>query len=43
MNYYKIMDLLHYAVIMCEVGFEPTQRMLPGLKSGSLDHSDIRT
>ena len=27
---------------MHEVGFEPTQRMLPGLKSGSLDHSDIR-
>ena len=27
---------------MHEVGFEPTQLMLPGLKSGSLDHSDIR-
>ena len=27
---------------MHEVGFEPTQRTLPGLKSGSLDHSDIR-
>jgi hypothetical protein len=25
-----------------EVGFEPTQLTLPGLKSGSLDHSDIR-
>ena len=24
------------------VGFEPTQLTLPGLKSGSLDHSDIR-
>ena len=24
------------------MGFEPTQLMLPGLKSGSLDHSDIR-
>ena len=23
------------------VGFEPTQHTLPGLKSGSLDHSDI--
>ena len=23
------------------VGFEPTQLTLPGLKSGSLDHSDI--
>ena len=27
---------------MHEVGFEPTQQTLPGLKSGSLDHSDIR-
>ena len=27
---------------MHEVGFEPTQLTLPGLKSGSLDHSDIR-
>ena len=23
------------------MGFEPMQLMLPGLKSGSLDHSDI--
>ena len=42
MNYYKTMGLLHYAEKLHEVGFEPTQRMLPGLKSGSLDHSDIR-
>ena len=26
---------------MHRVGFEPTQLTLPGLKSGSLDHSDI--
>ena len=25
-----------------EVGFEPTRLTPPGLKSGSLDHSDIR-
>ena len=30
------------AKLMHEVGFEPTQLTLPGLKSGSLDHSDIR-
>ena len=27
---------------MHEVGFEPTRCEAPGLKSGSLDHSDIR-
>ena len=27
---------------MHEVGFEPTRLTPPGLKSGSLDHSDIR-
>ena len=26
---------------MHRVGFEPTQLTLPGLKSGSLDHSDM--
>ena len=34
--------LLHYLQGLHEVGFEPTQLTLPGLKSGSLDHSDIR-
>ena len=28
--------------MMHGVGFEPTQLTLPGLKSGSLDHSDNR-
>ncbi len=27
---------------MHEAGFEPAKLTLPGLKSGSLDHSDIR-
>ena len=27
--------------LLHRVGFEPTQHTLPGLKSGSLDHSDI--
>lgn len=27
---------------MSEVGFEPTRFTTPGLKSGSLDHSDTR-
>ena len=29
-------------IMLHGVGFEPTQLMLPGLKSGSLDHSDNR-
>lgn len=28
---------------MSEVGFEPTRFTTPGLKSGSLDHSDTRS
>ena len=35
-TFYTIYKALH------DEGFEPSQLTLPGLKSGSLDHSDIR-
>jgi hypothetical protein len=44
--YFKVNSDNHYTIranaLLHEVGFEPTQHMLPGLKSGSLDQSDIR-
>ena len=44
-NHYTIGEgvyLSHIPEEVHEVGFEPTQLTLPDLKSGSLDHSDIR-
>ena len=44
-NHYTIGERVYfipYTRGMHGVGFEPTQLTLPGLKSGSLDHSDNR-
>ena len=44
-NHYTIGEGVYLSHIPEEVhgvGFEPTQLTLPGLKSGSLDHSDNR-
>jgi hypothetical protein len=39
-NYIKNIFYIIILNIMGEVGFEPTRFSTPGLKSGSLDHSD---
>ena len=45
---FKVLSDNHYTIgaelkkFVHEEGFEPSQLALPGLKSGSLDHSDIR-